>query len=431
MVLALVAVAACSSTTADVPHRPVAAASIHSDIHLAPDTLRVQGLVPRNATLAAMLRAEGLATEVVDGIVGAARTVFDPRRLRSNQPFAIERTVDGVLRYFEYEIDGDSVLRVVPADPAGADELRAEVLPIPKTLEHGATAGTIDRSAPSLFQAMSAAGERPELAVEIARVFAGDIDFNNEVQLGDRFAVAFERFTREDRPEAGSSYGVITAVEFENKGRVLRAVRFTPPGGRPGYYDIEGRSLQRFFLRSPLKFEPRITSRFSARRMHPVLHTARAHTGVDYAAPHGSEVVAAAGGTVVSATFDNTNGRMVRLRHASGYESYYLHLSAFAPGIRAGVRVEQGQFIGRVGATGLATGPHLHYGLRRNGQWVDPLREHSRMPPGDPIPEEAMAAFLEERDRALEQLDLATRESFARFRPDAPMALTRAASTTD
>lgn len=379
--------------------------------------MRVQGLVPRNATLSAMLRAEGLATEVVDGIVAAARTVFDPRRLRSEQPFSLERTFDGVLRYFEYEIDGDSLLRVVPAHPAGMDELRAEVLPIPKTLEYAATAGSIDRSTPSLFQAMNAAGERPELAVEIARVFAGDIDFNTEVQPGDRFAVAFERFTREDRPET-ASYGAITAVEFETKGRLLRAIRFTPPGGKPGYYDAEGRSLQRFFLRSPLKFEPRITSRFSARRMHPVLHTARAHTGVDYAAPHGSEVVSAAAGTVVSATFDNTNGRMVRIRHASGYESYYLHLSAFAPGIRAGARVSQGQFIGRVGATGLATGPHLHYGLRRNGAWVDPLREHSRMPPGDPIPAEAMQAFLEERDRALDQLDAATRQSFARMTPD-------------
>lgn len=425
MVLSLTALAACSSSPAEIPQRPVPGAALQSDIHLRPDTLRVQGIVPRHATLAAMLRAEGLASEVVDGIVAAARTVFDPRRLRSDQPFSIERTFDGVLRYFEYEIDGDSVLRVMPADPAGADALRAEVLPIPKVLEHAATAGAIDRSTPSLFQAMNIAGERPELAVEIARVFAGDIDFNNDVHLGDRFAVAFERLTREDRPDA-SSYGAITAVEFENRGRVLRAIRFTPPGGRPGYYDAEGRSLQRFFLRSPLKFEPRITSRFSARRMHPVLHTARAHTGVDYAAPHGSEVVAAAAGTVVSATSDNTNGRMVRIRHASGYESYYLHLSAFAPGIRGGVRVEQGQFIGRVGATGLATGPHLHYGLRRNGQWVDPLREHARMPPGDPIPDEAMAAFLDERDRALAQLDEATRASFARFQPEPPVELARA-----
>ena len=155
------------------------------------------------------------------------------------------------------------------------------------------------------------------------------MDFNSELQPGDGFALAFERYTREDGP---ATYGDITAAEFRNDGRVLRAIRFTPPGGKPGYYDEAGRSLRRFFLRSPLKFEPRITSRFSSSRRHPVLHTARAHRGVDYAAPVGAPVIAAAGGTVVSVTRDGANGRMVRLRHASGYESRYLHLSAFARG---------------------------------------------------------------------------------------------------
>jgi murein DD-endopeptidase MepM/ murein hydrolase activator NlpD len=138
--------------------------------------------------------------------------------------------------------------------------------------------------------------------------------------------------------------------------------------------------------------------------MHPVLRTARAHRGVDYGAPTGAPVVAVAGGTVVSATFDNANGRMVRLRHSSGYESYYLHLSAFGAGIRRGARVDQGQTIGRVGSTGLATGPHLHYGLQKNGAWVDPLREHRNMPPGDPVPASAMQAFEAARDEALAQL---------------------------
>ena len=186
---------------------------------------------------------------------------------------------------------------------------------------------------------------------------------------------------------------------------MLRAIRFTVPGGKPAYYDEQGRSLRRFFLRSPLKFEPRITSRFSSSRLHPVLHTTRAHRGVDYAAPSGAPVIAAASGVVVAATYDATNGRMVRVRHASGYESYYLHLSAFGPGIRSGARVEQGQAVGLVGATGLATGPHLHYGLTRNGLFVNPLREHLNQPPGEPITPAAMAAFTVERDRALARLD--------------------------
>jgi murein DD-endopeptidase MepM/ murein hydrolase activator NlpD len=142
--------------------------------------------------------------------------------------------------------------------------------------------------------------------------------------------------------------------------------------------------------------------------VHPVLGTARAHRGVDYGAPTGSPVVAVTSGTVLGATFDRANGRMVRLRHASGYTSYYLHLSAFAPGIRAGAHVSQGEMIGRVGSTGLATGPHLHYGLQKNGQWVDPVREHSNMPPGEPVPASAMAAFMAERDKAVAALQQAS-----------------------
>lgn len=374
---------------------------------LTPDTTIVRGTVPASTTLDGMLREHGLTAEAVLDVVTAARAVFDPRRLRSSQPFLLERTLDGRLRHFEYEIDADSLLRVQPAG-IGADGVRAEVLPIPKTLEQAVAAGTIDETTPSLFQAMEAAGESPELTIALAEIFGGEIDFNTEVQPGDRFALVFERFVRADRPP---TYGVISAAEFQNEGRRIRGVRFAPPGGTPGYFDEQGRSLRRFFLRSPLKFEPRITSRFSLRRFHPILHTTRAHRGVDYGAPTGAPVVAVAPGTVVSTTYDEANGRMVRLRHASGYESYYLHLSAFAPGIRRGARVEQGQTIGRVGATGLATGSHLHYGLQKNGSWVDPLREHRNMPPGDPVPAAAMDAFRIVRDAMREQLEFATNET--------------------
>ena len=399
LLCALFCVAAC---------RPTAPPSIATsqDIVLTPDTTLVRGLVPRDTTLDAILRSQGLAADAVTGVIAAARTVFDPRRLRSAQPFLLEATLEGALRTFEYEIDADSFLRVVP-DAPGREALRAEVLPIPKTLEQGYAAGTIDEATPSLFQAMEGTGESAELTIALAEIFAGEIDFNTEVQPGDRFALAFERFTREDRP---ATYGTIGAAEFHNEGRAVRAIRFTPPGGKPDYFDEQGRSLRRFFLRSPLKFEPRITSRYSLRRMHPVLETARAHRGVDYGAPTGAPVVAVASGTVVSATYDNANGRMVRLRHPSGYQTYYLHLSAFAPGIRSGVRVDQGQAIGRVGATGLATGPHLHYGLQKNGAWVDPLREHRNMPPGDPVPAAAMDAFHRVRDDALERLAIAMKD---------------------
>ena len=383
------------------------------DVSLPREITVVRGQVPRNSTLDGMLRDHGLAPAWVQSVIASARSTFDPRRLRSLQPFSLERTVDGALALFEYEIDGDWFLRVKPQEDPSCDPrqagvtvdascLHAEVLPIPKTLQHVSVGGRIDTNTPSLFQSIEGAGERPELAIALAQVFSGEIDFNSELQPGDGYRVTFERFVREGRP---AGYGEITAAEFENDGRVLRAIRFTPPGGKPGYYDEQGRSVRRFFLRSPLKFEPRITSHFSNRRMHPVLHTARAHRGVDYAAPQGAEVVAIAAGTVVSASYDNANGRMVRLRHPSGYESYYLHLSAFARGIRAGVHVAQGEVVGRVGATGLATGPHLHYGLKRNGVYVNPLTEHRNLPPAEPVPAAALGAFAAVRDAALTELD--------------------------
>ena len=367
------------------------------DIVLMPDTMLVSGLVPRSTTLDTLLRGHGVADDAAVSVVNAARQVFDPRRLRALQPFSLERTVEGTLRFFQYEIDNDRFLRVAPA--SGSGTLAATVVPIPKTLEHVSAAGRIDAGTPSLFQSMAEAGEGAELAVSLAQIFSGEIDFNSDLQPGDGYALAFDKYTREG---GATSYGDITAAEFRNEGRVLHAIRFTVPGGKAGYYDEKGRSLRRFFLRSPLKFEPRITSRFSSSRMHPVLHTARAHRGVDYAAPTGAPVIAAASGVVVAASYDASNGRMVRVRHASGYESFYLHLSAFGPGIRAGARVEQGQIVGLVGATGLATGPHLHYGLTRNGVFVNPLR--LSQPPGDPIPPSAMAAFTHERDQALAQL---------------------------
>ncbi|MGE0446949.1 MAG: M23 family metallopeptidase [Vicinamibacterales bacterium] len=379
---------------------PDARASQPGDIRLVPDSTRIRGVVPRNTTLDALLRAQGIASGAVHQLISVARPVFDPRRLRSSQPFSVVRTLDGALRLFEYEIDNDKVLRV-SADVLSPGALRAEIVPIPKTLEHGRVSGTIGGDTPSLYQAMDAAGEQPELTIAMAEIFAGEIDFNTELQPDDRFAVAFERYVRDGRP---NSYGTISAAEFVNDGRVLRAIRFTPPGGKADYFDEQGRSLRRFFLRSPLKFEPRITSRFNPSRRHPVLNTIRAHRGVDFAAPTGAPVVAIASGTVLSVTTDRVNGRMVKLRHASGYETNYLHLSAFAPGLRAGRHVAQGELIGRVGSTGLATGPHLHYALKKNGVFVDPIREHRNLPPGDPVPASAMDAFSEARDQALRDL---------------------------
>jgi murein DD-endopeptidase MepM/ murein hydrolase activator NlpD len=240
-----------------------------------------------------------------------------------------------------------------------------------------------------------------QLAISLAELFSGQIDFENDLQPGDSFEVLFET-TKYEGEFAG--YGAILAARFTNEGREHQAYRWVHPGThKAGYYDEQGRSLRRFVLASPLRFTPRVSSGFSRRRLHPVHRTIRPHLGVDYAAPTGTPVVAVASGVVVSAGWAGGGGRQVRVRHASGFESYYLHLSAFAKGIRAGAHVDQGQLIGRVGSTGTATGPHLDYRLRRNGVFVDPRREHARQPPGEPIPATYLIDFSAARDERLQQ----------------------------
>jgi murein DD-endopeptidase MepM/ murein hydrolase activator NlpD len=306
------------------------------------------------------------------------------------------KTLDGVLRSFRYEIDDDKYLLVAPAAPAEPHVLTAAVVAYARVQATARVTGTIDADTPSLFESMDEAGESADLSVELAAVFAGEIDFNSELQPGDRYRLAFEKITRENGTVA---YGEIHAAEFFNDGRLLKAIRFVGPDGKAGYYDEHGRSLKRFFLKSPLKFEPRITSRFSYSRKHPVLNVRRAHLGVDYAAPVGAPVVAVSHGVVTRAGFSGDAGRLVAVRHSSGYESLYLHLSSIA--VRVGQRVSQGELVGKVGSSGLSTGPHLDYRLRKNGAYVNPLTEHRRMPPGDPIPAALLAAFQAERDRVL------------------------------
>ncbi len=398
--LCTVALALALAACATEPEAP--ARSRAADIPLVPDTHTVRGELPVRSTLSSLMRAQLGDEGIAQRVVAAAGRVLDLRRLRAGQPFTLVRSLDGRIREFLYEIDGDRLLKI-SGRPDGA--LDAHVVPIEKTREDATLAAAIDRESPSLFAALDAAHEGPDLAIAMAEIFAGEIDFNNDLQPGDRFTLAYEKFTR-DGQQAG--YGPIAAAEFHNDGRTLRAFRYTLPGGRPGYYDELGRSLKRFFLRSPLRFEPRITSGFSRARFHPVLHAVRAHLGVDYGAPIGAAVVAISSGVVVSTTMDRANGRMVRLRHVRGYESYYLHLSAFAPGLRAGARVEQGQLIGKVGMSGLASGPHLDFRIRKNGVFVNPVREQRKLPPGDPIAKVHAAAFAAERDRLTARLATAT-----------------------
>ncbi|MDP1568486.1 MAG: M23 family metallopeptidase [Vicinamibacterales bacterium] len=375
-----------------------------ADILLAPDSELIAALVPPRTTLAAVLHGHELAQQEVVSLIRTIGAHFDLRRLRAGRPYRLDRLHDGRVRQFEYEIDGDQILQVQRADEGDAFE--ASIVPIPKHIEVATFEGRIDRQTSSLYAAIVGGGEHVELALALAEVYSGEIDFNGDVHPGDEFRLVFEKATREDGQHAG--YGPVLAAEFVNAGRRLRAVRFTDADGRAGYYDEQGRSLRRMFLKSPLKFEPRITSSFSNARRHPVLNYVRAHRGVDYGAPAGAPVVAVSSGVVVMAGWNGGAGRMVRIRHTSGYQSEYFHLSAIAPGVRVGARVSQGDTIGRVGATGLASGPHLHYGLIKNGTHVNPVTAHRNMPPGEPVAAVRLAAFEAERDRLFGRLSITT-----------------------
>ncbi len=408
--------AAGCATQPDAP-----APARRADIALRPETETIEARVPRHATLDSLLRQHELSAVFVDAAVASARAVFDPRRLRADRPYRLVRSFDGILREFEYQIDNDVFLRIVPRSSTQPAILDATVVPYEKHTSVVAIRGRIDTARSSVIAAMDAAGESVQLAMTIAEIFGGQIDFESDLQPGDTFDVLFEKSTHEGQ---FAGYGAILGARFKADGREHQAFRWTDPAtGKSAFYDENGRSLKRLFLRSPLRFEPRVTSGFSRNRFHPVYRTYRAHLGVDYGAPAGSAVVAVASGTVVSAGWSGGGGNMVRLRHASNFESYYLHLSRFGQGIRRGAHVEQGQVIGRVGSTGTATGPHLDYRLRKNGVFVNPLTEHRKLPPGEPLAARHRTAFLAARDGMVEQMAATLAADSPRQKPDAIKAL--------
>ncbi|MBM3773165.1 MAG: M23 family metallopeptidase [Acidimicrobiia bacterium] len=411
------AVTACA-TDRSSPDEPAAAASRSGhDISLPSEMRTLVARVTRGATLSSLLRTHAVAERDVAALVAQITSVFDVRALRHNRPYRLVQAIDGALRRFEYEIDADRVLTVTRND---RDAFVAAVDAITKRTETAVVAGAIDRQAPALFAAMSRARERVDLSLALANILGSEVDFNTDVQPGDRFGLVIEKQFRaepddralpsvalpdEEEGDGFTGYGPIAAAELVNAGRTISAIRFTPVGSAPQYFDEHGRSLKRFFLKSPLKFDPIVTSHFSKRRLHPVLGVPRPHLGIDYRAPTGAPVVAVGDGRVVSAGYSRGAGQMVHLRHANGLETQYLHLSAAT--VRPGDRVQQGDVIGRVGATGLATGPHLDYRVRKDGQFVNPMAVHQAMPPGEPVPLTDRPAFEATRNRALAALGAA------------------------
>jgi len=386
----LIFCAGCLAAMAGCRADPAAQGPRHAgDIVLAPDSTAAEGTIGHGETFGQLLEHHGVDPADRAAFTETVEPIFSSRQLRARQGYSITVGHDGRLRELIYRVDPERYLQIRPAD-APAHGFQAKVVGYRREVALVAIRGDIDREHPSLLAALERAGEDVGLAVGIADLFAGDVDFYRDLQPGDSVEVVFEQVLREGERAA---YGDIVAARLTNAGHRYTAFRFQPAGGRPAYYDAAGLSLKRFFLASPLKFEPRVTSGFSYRRLHPVLGIRRPHLGADFGAPAGAPVVATADATVVSARYSGGGGNTVTLRHAGGYESRYLHLSAFGPGIRAGVRVSQGQLIGRVGSTGLATGPHLHYELMRNGTHVNPVAEQKRNPPGQPIAPSERAAY--------------------------------------
>lgn len=408
LILAALMAAACQPARDAERDRP------SGDVHLVPDGTTTEAVVPRNATLETLLRPQ-LSAEATRSVVDAVRAVFNPNKLRADRPYRITRGFDGLLREFRYDIDADNLLRVVFRAPAGAaPSFDVEVVPVPKEYLPAAVEARISPEHTSLIEAFNAAGENIQLPLQLAEVFGGEVDFNSDLRRGDAVNVAFERATREG---AFIGYGAIDAAVLTIGGRTLTAIRYEGPDGKAAFYDEQGRSMRRQFLKSPLPFSPRVTSGFTNNRFHPVLGVKRPHLGVDFGAPFGTAVNAVAAGVVVSADWAGEAGRMVKIRHAGGYETAYLHLSSFAPGIRAGARVDQGMLIGRVGQSGVATGPHLDYRIYKGGIAINPMTAFSKMPQGEPIAASQLASFMSERDRVLrrmqEQLSTSTPRSDA------------------
>lgn len=343
-------------------------------------------------TLTDSLQSAGIVRAAAAEIVLAAKPVYDLRHVRAGNQLLIGRSVTGDLRGIRYQLDPVRMLDVKSASGGFA----ASISEIPT---HTETSGIIGKVQDSLFNAVAEAGESPELAIRLAQIFGYDLDFYTDPRAGDTFRVIVEKTKYLDGKSVG--YGRILAAEYSNAGHAYQAVLFRDPAGNPAYYSPDGKSLQKAFLRSPLKFAAPITSHFSLSRYHPILKSFRPHLGIDYGAPTGTPVQTIGAGRVVFAGRKGGDGNMVHIAHSGGYETMYLHLSRIL--VRAGARVEQGQTIGLVGMTGLATGPHLDFRILQRGEFRNFLALH--LPPSDPVAPRDQTDFQAVREKWMPQLE--------------------------
>jgi murein DD-endopeptidase MepM/ murein hydrolase activator NlpD len=353
--------------------------------------LFTEQVVPAGRPFAAILQGLGIAPRTAAQLTASAQPVFDLRHLRAGNRLEVGRSVFGDLREVRYRIDTDRVLTIAPK----GNDFHSEIETIPS--ETAAT-GVTGEIRGSLFEGVIDAGEKPDLAMRLADIFGWDLDFYTDPRPGDTFRVVVEKKKLSNGEFGG--YGRILAAEYVNGGRPYRAVLFHDPEGNPAYYTPEGKSLKKAFLHSPLKFAAPITSHFSTHRFHPILKEYRPHLGIDYGAPTGTPVQTIGDGRVIFAARKGGSGNLVEIQHSNGYTTYYMHLSKIL--VHNGQHVAQGERIGLVGMTGLATGPHLDFRIQHHGEFLNFKR--LPLPPSDPVTKRDWDAFAAARDRAMAQM---------------------------
>ena len=375
------------ATTAELQRQVALAQEVADRVHrdtVVPDEKKI----PAGVNFTAALERFGLSAEQANNASSAAQRAFNLRQVRAGHMLTVGRSIEGELRSIEYQIDADRMLRIVP------DEGRfdARVKGIPSKTETVAVTGQVQDS---LFNAVEDAGESAELAMQLAQIFGYDLDFYTDPRRGDTFRVVLEKKKYSNGKTAG--YGRVFAAEYDNAGKKYQALLFHDSSGRPAFYAADGKSLQKAFLRSPLKFGGRVTSHFSRARFHPILKIYRPHMGIDYGAPIGTPVQTIGTGRVVFAGRKGGEGNMVHIAHANGYETMYLHLSRMF--VRTGEHIEIGKTIGLVGSTGLSTGPHLDFRILQRGQYKN--FERLGLPPSDPVAKRNWPEFQTVRDKWL------------------------------
>lgn len=330
-----------------------------------PEITRIVREIQKGDTITSLL-TQHLGLEDIYSLCSASQNVYSLEQLRAGQPLVM--LLDGEkLLGLEYEINADE--RLVVSLQGESPEIRKE--PIPYEIRQETIVGTIEGS---LWNTMQALGENPALILRLASLFSWDIDFHREIQPGDSFELIVDKRFREGK---FFGYGNIYAARFTNAGTTYYAFHYTMSNGESGYYDAQGRSLRKDFLRAPLPFL-KVSSGYSMNRLHPILGYHRPHQGIDYAAPTGTPIFAVADGTIVERGYNGSQGNFIILRHAGGMETIYNHMSKFNPNYKKGSRVKQGAVIGYVGATGYATGPHLDFRMRIGKKYINPQEYYKK-----------------------------------------------------